>query len=196
MAYALDVAMPSIALEELLSKYAEMLAMRLAEELEPAERPSEREVRHRMMALASRFPGALREIDGLELREIRARVDKIAAVLSGESAAESWMEAVMLFHQFARGALCAKRWLGGRKHVDAEVERAYALQLATLPFPEDAREWAAELAQIAAPPQGRVTHLVFVRVARSLGTSEHEARRLVFGPAIRDRAARASTPAR
>jgi len=182
MAYALDVALPSTALEELRSKYAEMLAMRLAEEVEPAERPSEREVRERMMALASRFPGALREIDALDLSEIRARMDQLGAVLSGESAVELWMEAVILFHQFARGALCAKRWLRGLKRVDAEVERAFMAQMETLSFPEDARGWATELAHIAAPPDGRVTRLVFVRVARRLGTTESEARELVFGP--------------
>jgi hypothetical protein len=182
MAYALDVALPSTALEELHSKYAEMLAMRLAEEVEQAARPSESEVRKRMMALASRFPGALREIDALELSEIRARMDKLRAVLSGERAVELWMEAVILFHQFARGALCAKRWLRGRKRVDAEVERAYAAEVETLSFPEDARGWATELAHVAAPPDGRVTQLVFVRVARSLGTTASEARRLIFGP--------------
>jgi hypothetical protein len=173
--------LPSTALEELRAKYAEMLAMRLAEEVEPAQRPNEREVRQRMMALASRFPGSLREIDALDLDEIRARVDKLGAVLSGECAVEPWMEAIMLFHQFARGALCAKRWLCGRKRIDAEIERRFAAQAATLPFPDDARAWATQLSRIAAPPHGRVTHLVFVRVADSLGTSEREARRLVFG---------------
>jgi hypothetical protein len=172
------VALPSTALEELRSKYAEMLAMRLAEEVEPGER---------MMVLASRFPGALREIDALDLSEIRARMDKLGAVLSGESAVELWMEAVILFHQYARGALCAKRWLRGRKRVDAEIERAYRAQVGTLSFPEDARRWASELAHIAAPPNGRVTQLVFVRVACSLGTTESEARKLIFGPPRRER---------
>src|SRR5260370_25397539 len=159
-----------------------MLGMRLAEEVEPAERPSEREVRARMMALASRFPGALREMDAHELSEVRARIDKLGAVRTGERAVELWMEAVILFHQFARGALCAKRWLRGRKRVDAEVERAYAAEVETLSFPEDARGWTTELALVAAPPDGRVTQLVFVRGARSLGTTESAARRLIFGP--------------
>ena len=176
------MALPSTALEELHSKYAEMLAMRLAEEVAPAERPDEGEVRLRMMALAARFPGALREIDALELREIRARMDKLATVLSGESAVESWMEAIILFHRFARGALCAKRWLRGCKRVDDEIVRKYAAQVETLSFPDDARGWATDLAHVAAPPHGRVTHLVFARVARSLGMSESQARRLVFGP--------------
>src|ERR1700730_14264997 len=105
------------ALQDLRSKYATMLAMRLAHD---AGGEDEADVRRRLARLASRFPGALREIDDLDLDEIRRRLGALDAVLEGRGEVEPWMEAIVLFHALARGALCAKRWLAGRKRVDAE----------------------------------------------------------------------------
>jgi hypothetical protein len=174
------------ALDALHAKYVTMLAMRLAHESGDED---VLDARARMAELASRFPGALREIDDLELGEIRRRIAALHATLGGEGEVESWMEAIALFHSLARGALCVKRWLGGRKRVDASLERAYRVEVAAFDFPEDARAWSDELARIASPPRGRVMDVVFARVARHLGTSEREARRLVFGLSRRERKA-------
>lgn len=167
-------------LSELHSKYLEMLAMRL-------ERQDRAEALPRMAELASRFPGALRELDDLELGEIRRRAAALDAVLREGREIEPWMEALARFHALARGALSAKRWLAGRKRVDPAVERAYADALSTLAFPDDARAWARDLARVASPPRGRVTNVVFARVARELGTTERAARLLVFGLSRRER---------
>jgi hypothetical protein len=166
-----------VELEPLRSKYEEMLDMRLAHE---AGTEDLGEVRVRMAELALRFPGALREIDQLELREIRARIESLGMALRGECEKAEWMIAVGLFHAAMRGALSIKRWLAGRKHVDAALEHAFAREVAGLAFPEDAKAWRGELARIASPPRGRLTSVVFERVARQLGTSERKARRLVF----------------
>lgn len=165
-------------LEELRGKYAVMLAMRLEHEagLEDAT-----QARERMAELASKFPGALREIDDLEIRVIRARIAELEAVLRGERAVEPWMEAIALFHSLARGALCAKRWLAGRKRVTSAIARAYERQMGELAFPGEASAWACDLASIAEPPRGRLMDLVFGRIALELGTSEREARHLIFG---------------
>jgi hypothetical protein len=171
-------------LEDLRDKYLEILAMRVAAR---AGDEDDADVRARMAHLASRFPGALRELDDLELDEIRRRIAALDAVLREESGVERWMEAVALFHALARGALCAKRWLLGRKRVDAEVERAYAVEVAALAFPDDARAWAFDLGRIASPPHGRVSSAVFARMADHLGTTEREAKRLVFGTPRRER---------
>jgi hypothetical protein len=171
------VRVPREALEELRAKYAEMLAMRL-EHASGAEDPAA--VRRRMGTLAARFPGALREIDDLELEEIQRRIAALDDVLAERRPADAWMEAVALFHALARGALVAKRWLAGRKRVDARTEAAFAESLSELPFGRDAGAWGGELARVASPPGGRLTALVFVRLARVLGVSEREARRLVF----------------
>ncbi len=171
-------------LRELREKYRQMLAMRLAHAAGPEE---ESDVRPRMAALAVRFPGALREIDDLELEEIRARIGSLEASIEEGVPIEPWMEAVALFHRFARGALCAKRWLRRRRVVDEEVSRAFEIDLPGMTFPEEAAEWHRDLGRLAAPPEGRVVQLVFVRVAGRLGISEEEARLRVFGPPRRHR---------
>ena len=175
---------PREALVELRGKYTEMLAMR-GDHAAGGEDAAQ--VRVRMGRLAARFPGALREIDELELGEIRRRIESIDGVLARTSDAEPWMEALALFHAMARGALAAKRWLDGRKRVDAAVRRRFLAEAATLPYPDDALEWAAELAHIASPPRGRVTDAVFAKLARVMQTSERAARRLVFGVPRRER---------
>jgi hypothetical protein len=162
---------------ELRAKYAEMLAMRLAHEAGTEDDG----VQARMAELARRYPGALREIDELELREIRGRLEALEATLRGESEREEWMLAIGLFHALMRGALCAKRWLAGRKVVDGATERAFTAALRGLAFPDDAGAWQGELARLAVPPGGRVSNLVFERLAHQMGTTESDARRLVFG---------------
>ncbi len=165
-------------LEELRAKYDEMLSMRLTHESGDEEAT---EARGRMAELASRFPGALREIDDLELDVIRARIRHLDGVLRGDQRVEPWMEAVALFHSFARGALWAKRWLAGRKRVDASIVGDYECDASRVAASTHALVWTDDLARIAAPPRGRIMDLVFARVARSLGTTENEARLLVFG---------------
>jgi hypothetical protein len=172
-------------LEQLGAKYREMLAMRLEHASGGEDEPA---VRRRMAELARRFPGALREIDDLELAVIRDRIGQLEAVLSGEREVAPWMDAMALFHGLARGALRAKRWLAGRKTIDTATAREFEAHVtdATGAAPAgdaiDALAWADDLAGIAAPPRGRVMDLVFARLAAALGMTEDEARRLVFEP--------------
>jgi len=174
--------------EGLRAKYAQMLAMRLADGMDD---PDGAHARDQMADIAFRFPGALREIDDLELGEIRSRIRGLDAVLHGSAEGEPWMEAIAVFHGLARGALAVKRWLDGRREVDSALQRAFASEVASLPFPEEARSWAGDLARVAAPPRGRLMDLVFARLAEHLGTTNHAARRLVFGVRAR-RAGRVS----
>lgn len=177
------------ALDALRGKYATMLAMRLAHD---AGQEDAAEARVRMAELASRFPGALRELDDLELDDIRCRIAALEEVLRDAREVEPWMEAVALFHALARGALSAKRWLAGRKRIDAAVRRAFAAESSALDFPEEARAWSDDLASIASPPRGRVMDVVFSRLARALGIREAAARQLVFGVPRRERKAKES----
>jgi hypothetical protein len=174
----LPVSVARHSLDQLRAKYREMLSMRLAHESGDED---EAAVRNRMAELASRFPGSLREIDDLELDVIRDRMNRLDSVLRGDHPIEPWMEAVALFHALARGALWAKRWLAGRKAVDSSVRGKYETDASSAGVGGEALVWAEELAAIAAPPRGRVMDLVFTRVAVRLGTTEDEARALVFG---------------
>jgi hypothetical protein len=163
---------------ELREKYAEMLAMRIEHD---GGSEDAAQVRPRMVDLASRFPGALREIDALELDEIRRRIFALEAFLEARGEEQGWMEVMALFHRLMRGALGAKRWLAGRREVDGEIERAYRSETSGLPFPKECREWASDLALVASPPRGRLMDVVFARVGRELGMTHEAARLLVFG---------------
>jgi hypothetical protein len=180
VAYAIHVSVTEGCLE-LREKYVEMLSMRLSDSTDAQSDAQLAQVRARMSALAARFPGSLRELDDLEISEIRRRISELDAVLSGTSEVEPWMQAIALFHRLARGALWAKRWLRGRRSVNASLEAAYAADAETLGFARDALAWSTELAAIARPPGGRVMRLVHARVGRALGVTELEAQRMVFG---------------
>ena len=166
-------------LADLRLKYEEMLRLRAlhdaGDELDP---------RRAMAALAARFPGALREIDELPLVEIRARIDALRTAEGDGSRVVLWMRAIHRFHALTRGALCAKRWLAGAKTADVN---AFARDLPTLCYADDARAWSGDLDKIARPPRGRITDLVFARIATELGVAEAEARALVFGVPRRKR---------
>jgi hypothetical protein len=87
------------------------------------------------------------------------------------------MLAMARFHVLARGALAAKRWLAGRKTVDAELRRSFEADHVD----DAASEWAGRLERLAKPTRGRLSHVVFEVLAVELGCSLDEARRLVFG---------------
>ena len=165
-------------LAALREKYEEMLRLRLE--------PGGGDPRRAMAALASRFPGALREIDELPLETIAARVSELRASEDGAPPAP-WMEASHVFHALTRGALCAKRWLAGRKEIDDDVRAAFDREAAALCWEDDARAWRDDLVRLASPPRGRVTELVYERMSGLLGVSPERARILVFGVPRRQR---------
>jgi hypothetical protein len=170
-------------------KYVEILAMRLLEEVVTPSAEHRTNVRTRMSTLAARFPGALRELDDLAISEIRRRIRTLDAVADGTGGVEPWMEAIALFHRLARGALWAKRWLRGRKSVNASLEAAYAVDALSVDSACDALAWRTELAAIARPPEGRMMRLVFARIGKELNLSESQARRAAFGRARGERKA-------
>ncbi len=140
-----------------------------------------------MAALAAEFPGALREADDLQPAELDRRVTELARVLRTGDAPAAWMTMVARFHRLTRGALCAKKWLDGRKVVDAAVAQAFEVESATLCYADDAAEWRTELAVIANPPRGRLTEVIFERIAGEVGQEVETVRRVVFGEPRRPR---------
>jgi hypothetical protein len=185
-------------LAALRAKYEEMLRLRLAHQAgSPSpEHADPRAVQRAMASLASRFPGALREIDDLPLEAIRARIADLRGAEDGGHAAP-WMEATHLFHAFTRGALCAKRWLVDRKiraaeALDDATRAAFRREAPALCWGADALEWADDLARLASPPRGRVTDLVYEKLAARLAAPEGEVRLLIFGMSRRQRRARSA----
>lgn len=168
-------------LEELRGKYLEMSSMRAEHD---ARSPELGRTRQRMLALATRHPGALRELDGLEIEEIHRRIREIDTVIRAGAEAAPWMHAIASFHRLTRGALSVKRWLGRRKQIGAEVELAFVAELPNLAFPPDAAAWQADLAAIGSPPRGRLVELVYTRMASELRTNAPHARHLAFGSTL------------
>ena len=161
-------------LKALREKYEEML--RLRRETDGSD------PRRRMADLASRFPGALREIDDLPLASIEARVHALGVAEEGGEAA-AWMEAIHLFHTLTRGALCAKKWLSrpqGDRHRCPGRFRARPIGAL---LGEDAGAWSNDLAQLADPPRGRVPDLGYDKMSALLDLPPDEERALVFGAA-------------
>jgi hypothetical protein len=158
--------------EELLRKYREIVRLRQAA---PDEDPKEA-----MAALAREFPGSLREADNLPMRELERRVEALEAMQGGTRLPETWMLAVSRYHRLTRGALVIKRWLKGRKVLDATITDELLGALSTLPFPGDTRLWSDDLAAVARPPAGRLTHLVLERLGEELELTLSEVRTLLF----------------
>ena len=146
--------------------------------------------RSALSKLAARFPGALREIDELPMEVLSARLKALSSAEEDPSHVEPWMPAMAAFHRLTRGALSAKRWLDGKKEVDAPLRAAFAAATlaSEVPSAEDARAWADDLHRIAAPPDGRITILVYERIGLAFGISPAEAKTLVFGVARAERA--------
>ena len=151
------------------AKYEVMLALR-----ERHDAGDEADPEGELVALATRFPGALRELDALPLDAIRARIDELAAAERDSSRVAPWMAAQSVFHELARSALEAKRWLGGRHAVTPDMKEDLRRTGAA------AAAWAEDLGAIARPPRGRILDLVYARTAATLGMTERDVRAFVY----------------
>jgi hypothetical protein len=162
-------------LSSLRAKYERLFALRKLHARAKSDATfAEPDPRAEMTALARTWPGSLRELDELPLATIESRIEAIDRALHDAKRIEPWMIAQDAFHRLARGALAAKRWLGKRKRVTAEVRASFAESA-----PRDARVWADALSDVASPPRGRLMDLVHARLAAELEVSVAEARRLI-----------------
>lgn len=137
-----------------------------------------------LQALAREFPGALAELDRLPPELLDARIATLDRLLERGGEPPAWVRGWQLAHPRLRGALLAKAWLGGRRTVDASTRDAFAAEVPTLPFPEDARRWIDRLDEVAAPPDGRLVDVVFREVALELGLDGAEALRALLMPRV------------
>jgi hypothetical protein len=163
------------ALQDLHVKYTEMRRLRILAIESPTTDP-----RQNMADLAARFPGALREIDELPLDAIDRKLSDLALAITDASQVAPWMKATARFHELTRGVLAVKRWLAGKKQIDDAVRAEFETIARELPYAADVVVWQSDLEAIASPPRGKVTDLVFARIARELSIDESDARRLVF----------------
>ena len=143
-------------------KYRTMAALRRAGA------PDERaEDRAQLRALATEFPGALRELDTLPTDEI----DRRAAALF-EGANEPWMAWLCDFHAVMKAALEIKQTLPSPA-AHAAAQRAGL---------DD-----AFVAAVASPPHGRLMVVVFDRLAQIHGVPAKQIWDTLFPPRKGDR---------
>jgi hypothetical protein len=133
--------------------------------------PDERaEDRAKLRALATEFPGALRELDTLPTDEIDRRVAALET-----TAVEPWMHWLCDFHTVMRAALEIKR------AIPAPEARSAAIRAGL----DD-----AFVAAVAAPPHGRLMVVVFDRLAKMHGVPAKQIWDTLFPPRKGDRAYR------
>lgn len=149
-------------LHALREKYREMKRLRLEHEAGGGGDP-----RAAMRALASRFPGALREIDELPMELIDARLASLERALGG-APAEPWMIALGRYHAWMRLALALRRSCARDRSLEAG--RAWRAGAAPAHADDvDPRELDdAMLGAILRPPGGRLHRVVLARVGREL----------------------------
>jgi hypothetical protein len=132
-----------------------------------------------MVALASRFPGALRELDELPHELIAARLSELEATLASRSIPQRWMLLQASYHGYMRAALRLRRQLRGPSALaDAQQILASYRHEADEPPLEHLDE--AALRTIARPPGGRLNPWVFAQVAGLHGTTAEEVHRALF----------------
>jgi hypothetical protein len=144
-----------------------------------------------MRALAARFPGALREVDELDMTEIKARMDALDAALEAGAEAPTWALLQLRYHGWLRIALRLKLlWSrpGGPKRAPSEPEaRALlrALWEAHRSGPEEPEAADVEVShviQMVRPPDGRLNAWVYARVGTEHGCASEAVRDALFPP--------------
>jgi len=146
------------AFEELLGKYREMLEMRVATDAGGDAVPT------RMRALASRFPGALRELERLPTEAIRLRVEELERGDRPE-----WARAQVVFHGWMRVALRIKRVFRPKSDVNEVLEWLAVEHRPSAGEPGLEELDSATIESILRPPGGRLSVWLRERITEERG---------------------------
>jgi hypothetical protein len=141
--------------------------------------------RAEMVALASAFPGALRELDCLPMEELERRSRALHAVVEGRAQVEQWMVLQIAYHGFMRAVLRIRRLLLAREQLgDDSAALAYE---AAADEPALERFDAEALGMIRKPPRGRLNPWVIAQIAREHGVTQTCIEIALWGKPMRPR---------
>lgn len=133
-----------------------------------------------LRALATRFPGCLRELDLLSADALLVRARSAEAAAAG-AAPEPWLLWIWAYHRLLSAALLVKRALGPRSRAgaaalsnDALVARASSV--AGWPLRD------GFVAAVSRPPQGRLVALVLQELATLSGVPATQLGDTLFPP--------------
>jgi hypothetical protein len=132
--------------------------------------------------LAQEFPGALRELDCLPMAELEARRHAVHAAERGE-VPEPWIAWMLCYHERMRLALEVKRRLRGARPNDWASFTEVANELAQR---SNREADVGFVAQVSAPPGGRLNRLVFELLERELGCPRAQLEQTLFPRLRRD----------
>jgi hypothetical protein len=138
--------------------------------------------RREMAALASRFPGALRECDELPIDEIERRLAVLQRALDEREPAPEWVALQISYHGWMRAALRIKRMAAGRGAADAPAV-LHELAQSYRPAPDEpplAHFDEAAIIAILEPSDGRLNPWVYDRVAAQHGVPPARVRLALF----------------
>jgi hypothetical protein len=135
------------ALRALAAKYHELASLRRARER--GEPPPPKEVFRR---LAAAHPGALYELDTLDLDAIEARAEALERALAGRGAIEPWMRWMARYHQLVHEELGARR--RARTGGGGPRARATAVAIERIAGEEGVAAHAVAAALFARPRRG------------------------------------------
>jgi hypothetical protein len=156
-------------LRALARKYRTLGAWRRAK-LAGASAPSRTE----FQALASRFPGALRELDTLTIDVIDARADALETASDSLANIRAWMIWVHRYHAWMRAALFVRR------HRSREGEGSTETLALTARAHAGIAVDASFVAACSAPPGGRLRPVVLERLASETETDPDRIRAALF----------------
>ena len=118
-----------------------------------------------LRSLAREFPGCLRELDTLGAAELARRATRVAEAEAAGTATEPWMAWIARYHRLMRAALAIRRAGGGAAGEDSsdrlEVDAAF-------------------VADVMAPPDGRLGIVVLRRLAREFSVPAREIAAALF----------------
>lgn len=141
--------------ERLRAKYVEIAALRAERS-----RGEDHDAAGRIRALSGRYPGALRELDGLTDAEIDVRIASLDEAVQGRTVPE-WAKWLDRYHAWMRAALMSKRG----------ASAAPTTHEAQGPTHE---ELAREMDTILHPPGGRLNTWAFALVASEFRVTGQE----------------------
>ena len=180
-------------IEDLEQKYRLMLVMRLEREALESRGvlkfsgDAAVQRRESSKALASRFPGALKELDQLSSTKLEQRLQELEQLTSNDADLPQWASVCWDYHTLLRQALAAKLWLHDQQAAvmdDLALQNAWQVADRTFYCAQDwpdAYRGARLLELISHPPGGRLSQLVWEVLRERFGMPEHELRMIVFG---------------
>jgi hypothetical protein len=133
-----------------------------------------------LVALAKRFPGALRELDELAMPELLARLHALSAALEGKQPVPAWVALQVGYHGTMRAALRIKSMFARDRDAPSVLRELAERYLPAADEPGLELLDVAALEAILRPRRGRLNPWVFAHVAARHGVSVEEVRGALF----------------